>query len=143
MQQEGIIDAVVIVSRWFGGTLLGPARFVHIETCAQEVCRAFKRKEELENCITTISTLDDILADLRAELANLSKSSTTASPSAAAKAMSARTPKKPDYSLLCADEDLPKAKRLVGARENAIRSVKGLIQKRKGLNALPVDANPP
>jgi len=56
MQIEGIIDAVVIVSRWYGGTLLGPARFSHIETCAQEACRAFKRKEELDERISTLST---------------------------------------------------------------------------------------
>jgi hypothetical protein len=120
MQQEGIIDAVVIVSRWYGGTLLGPARFSHIEACAQEVSRKFKRKEEFEDCISTLSTLDDILGDLRAELANLPGSST------------AVTPKKTDYSLFHADEDLPKAKRLIGAREKAIKSVKVLIEKRRG-----------
>jgi hypothetical protein len=53
MQQEGIIDAAVIVSRWHGGTMLGPAQFARIETYAQEVCRAFKRKEELKDSITT------------------------------------------------------------------------------------------
>lgn len=129
MQREGIIDAVVIVSRWYGGVLLGPARFSHIEACAQEVCQALRRKDELEDAISTLTTLDDILADLRTELANLSESSTTSS-SVDTKDMSTKTPKKPDYSLFRA-EDVPKAKRLVGARENAITSVKGLIAKKK------------
>jgi hypothetical protein len=131
MQQEGIIDGVVIVSRWYGGILLGPARFSHIETCAQEVCRKFKRKEELENCVSMLSTLDDILADLRVELANLPGPSTT-STSIGVKDILPRTPKKPDYSTFNADEDLPKAKRLVGAREKAIENAKVLIAKRKG-----------
>jgi hypothetical protein len=132
MQQEGIIDAVVIVSRWYGGTLLGPARFAHIETCAQEVCRVFKRKEEFEDCLSSLSTLDDILADLRAELASLPAPSTTTSPSTDTKDASPRPPKKPDYTLLKPDEDLAKAKRLLAARENAIKSVKALIANRKG-----------
>jgi hypothetical protein len=132
MQREGIIDAVVIVSRWYGGTLLGPARFSHIEACAQEVCRALRRKDELEDAISTLTTLDDILADLRTELANLSELSTATNSSVDTKDVSTKTPKKTDYSLFRA-EDLSKAKRLVGARENAIKSVKGLIAKRKGM----------
>lgn len=119
------------MSRWYGGILLGPARFSHIEACAQEVCRKFKRKEELEECISTLSTLDDILADLRTELANLPESS-TAMTTALGGNDSLRTPKKPDYSQFHADKDLPKAQRLVGAREKAITSVKGSDRKEKG-----------
>jgi hypothetical protein len=131
MQQEAIIDAVVIVSRWYGGTLLGPARFDHIETCAREVCRTFKRKEELEDCISTLGTLDDILADLRAELTNLSETATATNAGISAKDISPRTPNKPDYSALREGDDLAKANRLVCARENAIKSVKSLIARRK------------
>ena len=131
MQQEGIIDAIVIVSRWYGGTLLGPARFAHIETCAQEVCRAFKRKEEFEDCITTLSTLDDILVDLRAELASISDSSTANSSSAGAKHLSPKASRQTDYSLLNPEEDLSRVKRLVVARENAIKNLKGLIAKKR------------
>ena len=115
--------------------MLGPARFAHIETCAQEVCRMFKRKEELEDCISALSTLDDILVDLRSELANLKGSDDHATTSADmdAKGLSPqKNPKKPDYSQLRAENDLSKAKRLVGARENAIKSVKKLVAKRKG-----------
>lgn len=128
MQNERVIDAVVVVSRWYGGIMLGPARFSHIETCAQEVCRAFKREEEFRECISSLFTLDDILADLRAELATLS--------SKPGETAGEETPpslkKKPaDYSTLSAEKDLPKAKRLVGAREKAIKNIKGLIAKQK------------
>ncbi|KAF9243162.1 ribosomal protein S5 domain 2-type protein [Melanogaster broomeanus] len=113
MQAKGVIDAVVIVSRWFGGTLLGPVRFTHIETCASEVCRKFKKVEEMEECIQTLKTLDDLLAVLRAELDTMISDKT------------------PDYSIIQQGLDLTKAKRLIHARESAIKNVKMLIAKRK------------
>ncbi|KAJ7928442.1 ribosomal protein S5 domain 2-type protein [Mycena leptocephala] len=116
MRKQGVIDAAVVVSRWYGGTMLGPARFSHIETCALEVCREFKRREEVKDCLTTLGTLDDILAQLREELAVL-KGDTAAVPG-----------KTPDYSGWI-DWDLPKARRLIRAREGAINSVKELISK--------------
>lgn len=97
--------------------MLGPVRFTHIETCTREVCRAFKTHEDLEECLTSLASLDDILASLRAEL------NVTSTPSA-------KKEKKQDYEAIRKEMDLPKAKRLVGARENAIRNVKGLIAKR-------------
>jgi putative IMPACT (imprinted ancient) family translation regulator len=118
MRKQGVIDAAVVVSRWYGGTMLGPARFSHIETCALEVCREFKRREEVKDCLTTLGTLDDILAQLREELAVL-KGDTAAVPG-----------KTPDYSGWI-DWDLPKARRLIRAREGAINSVKELISKHK------------
>ena len=56
----------------FGGTLLGPASFQHIETCATEVCKTFNQTEELQDCMTALHLLDDILVrDYRRKLANL------------------------------------------------------------------------
>jgi hypothetical protein len=51
--------------------MLGPARFTHIETCAAEVCKHFKLQEDLKDCRTMLSSLDDILADLRSEFTTL------------------------------------------------------------------------
>ncbi|KAJ7686477.1 ribosomal protein S5 domain 2-type protein [Mycena rosella] len=118
MRKQGVIDAVVLVSRWYGGTMLGPARFSHIDTCALEVCREFKRREEVTDSLATLRTLDDILAQLRAELAL----SMQTAPTAASKT--------PDYSGWI-DWDLPKARRLIRAREGAINSVKELISKQQ------------
>ncbi|KAG6920188.1 hypothetical protein DXG01_004957 [Tephrocybe rancida] len=119
MEAHAIIDAVVIVSRWYGGTMLGPARFTHIETCATEVCQEFKRSEELRECISDLTTLDAVLAGLRAEYSEASPAN---------KAMASNTLPK-DYASL----DVEKGRRLVKARENAIRSVKLLIAKRRDL----------
>jgi len=56
----------------YGGVLLGPVRFTHIEDCAREVCQFFKSYEEVEELIARLTALDDELADLRASLAKRS-----------------------------------------------------------------------
>ncbi|KDN40666.1 hypothetical protein RSAG8_07995, partial [Rhizoctonia solani AG-8 WAC10335] len=38
IEKMGLCDVVVVVSRQFGGTLLGPARFTHIADCTRAVC---------------------------------------------------------------------------------------------------------
>ncbi|KAG6335494.1 hypothetical protein ID866_3601 [Astraeus odoratus] len=144
MQLEGAIDAVVVVSRWFGGTLLGPARFQHIETCASEVCRKFRKVEEMEECIQTLATLDDLLATLRTELdalnskADAAKSRSNAGEDTGGDATSGQTQKQKlliakthDYSAMRDALDLTKARRLIRAREGAITSVKALIARHK------------
>ncbi|EIW80384.1 ribosomal protein S5 domain 2-like protein [Coniophora puteana RWD-64-598 SS2] len=139
MRREGIVDNVVIVSRWFGGTMLGPVRFSHIEICAGEVCKRLRKTEEMEECLSTLRTLDDLLADLREEFAKMTEptpkpidTSDAAQESLAPKQPKAalRT-KKPDYSSLESTMDLARARRLVTAREGAIKSVKTMIEKKR------------
>ena len=96
--------------------MLGPTRFTHIETCATEVCKRFKLQEDLNDCRTMLSSLDDILTDLRSEFTAL-----TGKPS---------THKMVDYGTI---EDLTKLRKLVVAREAAIKSIKVLIAKAKEL----------
>ncbi|KAI9568762.1 ribosomal protein S5 domain 2-like protein, partial [Boletus coccyginus] len=129
MKREGAIDAVVVICRWFGGTLLGPVRFTHIETCAREVCRRFKKMEEMEECVQTLRTLDDLLATLRAELATARESGSTQDSSGITN--SRATGRVPDYRSMQDGLDLTKAKRLIHARECAIEATKTLIEKYK------------
>ena len=120
----------------YGGTLLGPARFSHIETCATEVCKAYKKSEELQDCITTLRTLDDLLFAHREQLASLTTTTTTendaSSTSTPSNELSSppssqnREAKKADYKNL----DVTKAKRLIQARENSIKAVKAMIAKK-------------
>ncbi|KAI0310227.1 ribosomal protein S5 domain 2-like protein [Amylostereum chailletii] len=146
MREEAVMDAVVIVSRWYGGTMLGPVRFTHIEDCARQVCRAFRLKDEMDDCVSTLTTLDGLLTKLRADLeATRDKPPTPPLPPpptppqqapASSSFMEDAPPLKKrkvvqDYSELRRSGDLPKAKRLITARESAIRSVRALIEKAK------------
>ncbi|KAI0717470.1 ribosomal protein S5 domain 2-type protein, partial [Fomitopsis betulina] len=134
MQEEGVIDAVVVASRWYGGIMLGPVRFAHFETCTREVCRTFQLKDEMSDLIATLTSLDDILMSLRADLARL-MADPSKTDSAPAKASVTRKPT--DYEALKESLDISKVKRLVNARENAIKSVKTSLKKRTdGLNKM-------
>jgi DNA repair exonuclease SbcCD ATPase subunit len=110
--------------------MLGPVRFDHIETCVREVCRTFKLTDELEETITTLRSLDDILAELRREYASLLKpeSEVVETPG-----HDKPTEKKADYSSILQKKDLKRARRLITARESSIKSVKGLLAKKEQL----------
>lgn len=117
--------------------MLGPARFSHIETCASEVCQEFKRSEGIRECISTLTTLDAVLAGLRAEYGDTAEpknqSRTTSS-----EPPKAETPLSKDYPNL----DLAKGKRLIKARENAIKSVQLLLTKRREAMAANLGRSP-
>ena len=106
--------------------MLGPVRFEHIETCAREACRSFVLREQVEDAINTLNTLDSILLTFREELAQLKESNNTPAP-----AGNNLKPKKQDYSSLRVSLDVKKANRLVAARENSVKSVKASIAKLK------------
>ncbi|TRM69087.1 hypothetical protein BD626DRAFT_5427 [Schizophyllum amplum] len=154
MEAHGTLDAVVVVSRWYGGVMLGPSRFTHIESCAAEVCQTFKKKVEADELLTTLTTLDDLLVDLRAELAEKrtlranqdaakanedaaradgesvkaggeSVKTGGASVKAGAAPVQAKTP---DYASWI-ETDFAKARRLVRARELSIKAVKTALAK--------------
>jgi len=102
--------------------LLGSARFSHVETCSEEVCRRFKSKEEMEERMVTLNSLDDILATLRVEYASIKTPS-----DAHEEDFNIGAKRKPDYS--SKSMDLAKVGRLIAAREGAIKLVKKSIQK--------------
>lgn len=97
--------------------MLGSARFAHIEHCAHDVCVKFEVIEQIGSHIRDLHRFDETLADLRYRYKKLQDSSaekTTYIPT--------------DYSSLLEMADLPRARRLVNARQGAIRSVQGLIK---------------
>jgi hypothetical protein len=159
----------------YGGEMIGPARFAHIETCAREACRDFKIKDEMDDTLRALRTLDADLAKQRATLATLTEAAkpcpATEAPTETATArlnpnapahseglgITANTdgsPEEPllgkrkrptadapDYAGLLVSKDVKKARRLVTARENAIKSVKALIKRKTDETILePVDA---
>lgn len=68
LREEGVSDVLVVCSRWFGGTLLGPARFAHIENCAREALEIHVKMEEVRRLRTDLEGLDDTIEELREEL---------------------------------------------------------------------------
>ncbi|KAG8746955.1 hypothetical protein FRC12_014174 [Ceratobasidium sp. 428] len=62
LEKSGLSDVLVVVSRHFGGTLLGPARFTHIADCARAVCNAKYEKEKAEERASKVA---DLVAQLR------------------------------------------------------------------------------
>jgi putative IMPACT (imprinted ancient) family translation regulator len=40
------VQGVVVVARWYGGVMLGPARFAHIENCARDAIRAWRQNKD-------------------------------------------------------------------------------------------------
>jgi len=142
----------------YGGTLLGPARFSHIETCATEVCKIYKQIEELQDCITTLRMLDETLADLRKELAEVGSKGEGELPAGSSRepgsAIIGPDPTTSTSDLLpdahrstpekeggadsdvkpktpdYSNLDVAKAKRLIKARESSVKSVRTLIEKK-------------
>ena len=113
----------------YGGNLLGPIRFTHIETCAHEVCRSFKMTEEVEEHITNLETLDKELKAAREELAALNPvkddDGVGADPVAINRTIGHV------YTTLLDPPDPTRAKRLVNARTSALRNVQALLARRK------------
>ena len=107
--------------------MLGPVRFTHIEDCAREVCKVFRVEDEMQDCISMLQSLDDILAGLRGELADIKEAS---SPQNLYSKPEARSHAKKNYSALQKSLDVAKARRQISAREKAIESVKKLINER-------------
>lgn len=108
LNEEGTVDVLVVCSRWFGGTMLGPIRFQHIEKSARTALEGWSEQEKLVELRREVQGLDEVIAELRAELApkaskDLEKSPKTAdflrqdtSDSTQATSLS-RPPKPPSY----------------------------------------------
>ena len=113
--------------------MLGRVRFDHIEMCAREVCRTFRRKDDMATCIATLTSLDETLASLRSQLAaTTAVSSTTETADNEQKDSNlvvSRRPATPSYTALEESLDISRAKRLITARENSIKSVRAALKK--------------
>ncbi|KAJ9659198.1 hypothetical protein H2201_007462 [Coniosporium apollinis] len=43
------VEGAIVVARWYGGVLLGPIRFVHIEVCARDAIRRWRERTRGED----------------------------------------------------------------------------------------------
>ncbi|GAB7353987.1 hypothetical protein MBLNU459_g4582t1 [Dothideomycetes sp. NU459] len=46
--EEMQVEGALVVARWYGGIMLGPIRFTHIEECAKEAVKLWKQQQESE-----------------------------------------------------------------------------------------------
>lgn len=126
MESLQIIDAIVVVSRWYGGVLLGPARFDHIESCATDACKVFQSIDALDDDLSRLSELDLQLSKLRIELRTLTDPDflPTSSPSGS-------QTKSDPYQHLRNPVNLIGSAKLITAREKAIATLHKLIKEAK------------
>ncbi|GAA5901000.1 hypothetical protein JCM8208_007586 [Rhodotorula glutinis] len=125
LDKEGGVDVALVVSRLYGGIMLGPARFAHIRTVASQALARLLAAQRLASLTAQLHELD-------AEIAALSSSSSTttsSTTSTSTPASTARAPPPPTaastaaaYKALTVD----KAERLVAAREKRL----GLLRER-------------
>ncbi|SNX87093.1 uncharacterized protein MEPE_05803 [Melanopsichium pennsylvanicum] len=68
VKEEGASDVLVVVSRWYGGELLGPVRFDHIENAAREALKVHVQQEEVDEFRQRIQHLDRRIGKFKARL---------------------------------------------------------------------------
>ncbi|GAA5972831.1 hypothetical protein JCM11641_003961 [Rhodosporidiobolus odoratus] len=105
LRKEGAVDVGVVVSRLYGGIMLGPARFTHIRTVTTQAIQRLTAALALPTLLTRLSTLDS-------EIASLS---------------SAPPPEPTKQTAQYASLDVVKAERLIAAREKRVE----LLRKKK------------
>ncbi|GAA6057101.1 hypothetical protein JCM3770_002081 [Rhodotorula araucariae] len=110
LEKEGGVDCAIVVSRLYGGIMLGPARFSHIRTVASQALARLLAAQRLAALAAQLATLDSAIAAL---------SPASASASSPPKLPPAQT----QYAALTVD----KAERLVAAREKRL----GLLEKKR------------
>ncbi|TIB70111.1 hypothetical protein E3P77_00027 [Wallemia ichthyophaga] len=68
LEQTQTLDALIVVSRWYGGIMLGPVRFQHIKDLSLEVCNEMKKNEGMRESFELLQGLDESIADVRSKL---------------------------------------------------------------------------
>lgn len=145
IEKMGLSDVIVIVSRRFGGTLLGPARFGHIADCTRAVCTAMNEREKAAERASRVADLvaqlrewDTEVAELRLEIAALESdkakvetgSGETADEKGKMPVISVSL-KPPDYTSVLNPPDVEKAERLLQARKKTVQSLKVALEKKR------------
>lgn len=111
-------------ARWFGGTLLGPIRFAHIQSTAKHALLSHLRAAELEPLLAELRARDARIGQLRSVLPPPLAAAPTDGASPVKLASSA---KEADYSRL----DQQKAERLLVARGRAIEGLEKKVAELK------------
>ncbi|WFD28344.1 hypothetical protein MNAN1_003353 [Malassezia nana] len=65
IRELGASDVLVVVSRWYGGELLGPVRFEHITNVARAALQAFLMQEQIHDLRAELQRFDQKIAEAR------------------------------------------------------------------------------
>lgn len=125
-REEGASDVLVVVSRWYGGELLGPVRFEHIENAARASVQKHIADEEIEEFRVRIQYLDVQIDNVKKKLLG----------------QDANAQQTPPKTNVYADLDLQKGQRLLLARQKGLEAVQKRVQAQsaqaqKGAGARP------
>lgn len=138
IEKMGMCDVLVVVSRRFGGTMLGPARFTHIADCARAVCGAMNEREKAAERATKVADLvaqlrewDTEVTDLRSEIAALEPKKAETEVQASEGKQPTVSLKPPDYTNILNPPDVEKAERLLQARQKTVQSLKSALEKKR------------
>ncbi|GAA5865627.1 hypothetical protein JCM8547_007667 [Rhodosporidiobolus lusitaniae] len=129
LRVEGAVDVGVVVSRLYGGQMLGPIRFTHIRAVATQAIQRLAAAQLLPTLLARLSQLDAEIAALSSPSSSTSTASSSPSkpsPAAGTKAGGVGGGAAP-YAAL----DIPKAERLVAAREKRLELLKKQKEKRE------------
>ncbi|KAL1413475.1 hypothetical protein Q8F55_001249 [Vanrija albida] len=69
LQEQSAVDVITICVRWFGGSMLGPARFQHISITAKDSLKELQTLVTRRDLRADLDRLDDEIAAMRATLA--------------------------------------------------------------------------
>ncbi|CUA72172.1 hypothetical protein RSOLAG22IIIB_00835 [Rhizoctonia solani] len=142
IEQMGLCDVVVIVSRRFGGTMLGPGRFTHIADCTRAVCtamyereRAVERTSRAADLVAQLREWDTEVAELKLEIAALEptkpKVETVTDEKGKPPTILVSLKPHPDYTSILNPPDVEKAERLLQARKKTVQSLKIALEKKR------------
>ncbi|PWN33419.1 uncharacterized protein FA14DRAFT_161282 [Meira miltonrushii] len=129
IKMYGATDVLVIVSRWYGGTMLGPARFRHIEECAKAALARHMVNEAMIDLRTELVELDEKINAIR------SQRDTVSSPAGSSQTPASQKQKN-NYDDLT---DPERAQRLIMARKKQIE----LLQKSAKKQSVVGSQQPP
>ncbi|GAA6013160.1 hypothetical protein JCM10207_006190 [Rhodosporidiobolus poonsookiae] len=118
LREEGAVDVGVVVSRLYGGQMLGPARFAHIRTVATQAIQRLAAAQALPLLLERLEALD-------AEIAALS------APVSAADRAREREKEREKTEQQYKGLDVQKAERLVAAREKRVELLRKQKEKRE------------
>lgn len=128
------VEGAVVVARWYGGILLGPVRFTHMENCAKQAIAKYRAEQQAgeehasqkrkieddarvtENLVHTLEERDRSVTVLRDLLAEKKRAAPKTSDDAPVDGSSQTPTKKIDYTVMA----LPVLRRLEKARDTTI-----------------------